>query len=54
MKGRIAVKDSELADNGLAGGEQAAAVCRFCGGPLADVVDLGMSPLCESFLAPTS
>jgi SAM-dependent methyltransferase len=24
--------------------------CRFCGGALADVVDLGMSPLCESFL----
>jgi SAM-dependent methyltransferase len=27
------------------------AKCRFCGGPLAEVVDLGMSPLCESFLA---
>jgi len=25
--------------------------CRFCGGPLADVIDLGMSPLCESFIA---
>jgi 2-polyprenyl-3-methyl-5-hydroxy-6-metoxy-1,4-benzoquinol methylase len=25
--------------------------CRFCGGPLHDFVDLGMSPLCESFLA---
>lgn len=25
--------------------------CRFCGGPLAAVVDLGMSPLCESFVA---
>jgi hypothetical protein len=25
--------------------------CRFCGGPLAEVVDLGMSPPCESFLA---
>src|SRR5438067_692253 len=25
--------------------------CRFCGGPLADFVDLGMSPLCESYLA---
>ncbi len=25
--------------------------CRFCGGPLYDFVDLGMSPLCESFLA---
>jgi hypothetical protein len=25
--------------------------CRFCGAPLRDtVVDLGMSPLCESFL----
>jgi SAM-dependent methyltransferase len=25
--------------------------CRFCGGGLTEVVDLGMSPLCESFLA---
>jgi hypothetical protein len=25
--------------------------CRFCGGPLAEVVDLGMSPLCESYVA---
>jgi SAM-dependent methyltransferase len=25
--------------------------CRFCRGPLAELVDLGMSPLCESFLA---
>jgi SAM-dependent methyltransferase len=25
--------------------------CRFCGGSLAEFVDLGMSPLCESFLA---
>jgi SAM-dependent methyltransferase len=25
--------------------------CRHCGGPLAEFVDLGMSPLCESFLA---
>src|SRR5262249_1898083 len=25
--------------------------CRFCNGPLHDFVDLGMSPLCESFLA---
>ena len=25
--------------------------CRFCGGVLADFVDLGMSPLCESYLA---
>ncbi|CAA7625522.1 class I SAM-dependent methyltransferase [Magnetospirillum sp. UT-4] len=30
---------------------QARTGCRFCGGPLHDVVDLGMSPLCESFLA---
>ncbi len=27
------------------------AKCRFCGGPLASFVDLGMSPLCESYLA---
>src|SRR5579863_4633701 len=27
------------------------APCRFCGGPLHAFVDLGMSPLCESFLA---
>jgi SAM-dependent methyltransferase len=26
-------------------------ICRFCGGPLAEFVDLGMSPLCESYLA---
>ncbi|MFO1056668.1 MAG: class I SAM-dependent methyltransferase [Dongiaceae bacterium] len=26
--------------------------CRFCGGALVTFVDLGMSPLCESFLAP--
>ena len=26
-------------------------ICRFCGGALHDFVDLGMSPLCESFLA---
>jgi SAM-dependent methyltransferase len=44
------VKDSELADSQAHGGVHAA-TCRFCGGPLADVVDLGMSPLCESFLA---
>src|SRR5215813_10476459 len=25
--------------------------CRHCGGPLTEFVDLGMSPLCESFLA---
>jgi SAM-dependent methyltransferase len=25
--------------------------CRFCSGPLAEVVDLGMSPLCESYVA---
>src|ERR1700746_719648 len=25
--------------------------CRFCGGPLAEFVDLGMSPLCESYVA---
>jgi 2-polyprenyl-3-methyl-5-hydroxy-6-metoxy-1,4-benzoquinol methylase len=25
--------------------------CRFCGGPLSEFVNLGMSPLCESFLA---
>ena len=23
--------------------------CRFCGGSLAEFVDLGMSPLCESY-----
>jgi len=27
------------------------ATCRFCGGPLSEFVNLGMSPLCESFLA---
>jgi SAM-dependent methyltransferase len=27
------------------------AACRFCGGALAEFVDLGMSPLCESYLS---
>ena len=27
------------------------ASCRFCGGALAELVDLGMSPLCESYVA---
>jgi len=27
------------------------ASCRFCGGALAEFVDLGMSPLCESYIA---
>ena len=31
--------------------ERRADSCRFCGGALHDFVDLGMSPLCESFLA---
>ncbi|HZB90688.1 MAG TPA: class I SAM-dependent methyltransferase [Stellaceae bacterium] len=31
--------------------QRVGAGCRFCGGPLHDFVDLGMSPLCESFLA---
>src|SRR5215813_857342 len=30
---------------------QSAARCRFCNGHLVEFVDLGMSPLCESFLA---
>ena len=30
---------------------KADAACRFCGGHLVEFVDLGMSPLCESFLA---
>jgi C-methyltransferase C-terminal domain/Putative zinc binding domain/Methyltransferase domain len=35
------------------GGRDCAPACRFCGAPLdLTVVDLGMSPLCESFLAP--
>lgn len=46
----MAVKDSELADC-QAGAGESACTCRFCGGPLVDVVDLGMSPLCESFLS---
>lgn len=46
----MAVKDTELAETGAAGDKRACA-CRFCGGPLAEVVDLGMSPLCESFVS---
>jgi SAM-dependent methyltransferase len=45
------VKDSELTDSRAHHSHGTATGCRFCGGPLADVVDLGMSPLCESFLA---
>jgi len=30
--------------------DQPSSQCRFCGGPLADFINLGMSPLCESFL----
>ena len=45
----MAVKDSELAETRPKGGAGRCG-CRFCGGALADVVDLGMSPLCESFL----
>jgi len=45
------VKDSELTDSRSHRPHGAATGCRFCGGSLADVVDLGMSPLCESFLA---
>jgi len=37
--------------NGAAAARTAPAGCRFCGGALHDFVDLGMSPLCESFLA---
>src|SRR5690348_6094902 len=32
--------------------ERGRTCCRFCGGALASLVDLGMSPLCESFLTP--
>ena len=32
-------------------GATPSAACRFCGGALHEFVDLGMSPLCESFLA---
>ena len=40
------VEMSAAASNGRA-------ACRFCGAPLElTVVDLGMSPLCESFLSP--
>ena len=30
--------------------EKSNAICRFCGGGLVEFIDLGMSPLCESFL----
>lgn len=44
------MKDSEFTDSraGVAG--TSGSGCRFCGGATHDVVDLGMSPLCESFL----
>ena len=46
------MKDSDLTDSRTADGHHAGARCRFCGGGLAEVVDLGMSPLCQSFRAP--
>ncbi len=45
------MKDADSAEAGAQGGQASTRGCRFCDGPLADVVDLGMSPLCESFLA---
>ncbi len=44
------MKDSEISDSRSAATRSGCA-CRFCGGSLVEVVDLGMSPLCESFLA---
>lgn len=44
------MKDAETPDSRPAAPAHAAKGCRFCGGSLAEVVDLGMSPLCESFL----
>lgn len=45
------MKDADSAEAGAHAAHVSAKGCRFCDGPLADVVDLGMSPLCESFLA---
>lgn len=45
------MKDSEICDGHPAAVSRVGCACRFCGGRLAEVVDLGMSPLCESFLA---
>jgi 2-polyprenyl-3-methyl-5-hydroxy-6-metoxy-1,4-benzoquinol methylase len=45
------VKDSDLRERAGNSSGRAHTGCRFCGGPLAEVVDLGMSPLCESFLS---
>lgn len=44
------MKDSDPTDSPVVTAKHSAG-CRFCGGALAEVVDLGMSPLCESFLA---
>lgn len=45
------MKDSDFTDSRATGRCQVGTGCRFCGGALAEVVDLGMSPLCESFRA---
>ncbi len=45
------VKDLEFSDNRAKSSPLADKGCRFCGGALTEVVDLGMSPLCESFLS---
>lgn len=45
------MKDADSAEAGAQGAHESTHGCRFCGGRLAEVVDLGMSPLCESFLA---
>lgn len=45
------VNASHPQNTGEAHKQKAGATCRFCGAPLtANLVDLGMSPLCESFL----
>lgn len=47
MNGGVTEQHTTLA----AGDRRAQSGCRFCGGPLHNFIDLGMSPLCESFLA---
>ncbi|MDA8231082.1 MAG: class I SAM-dependent methyltransferase [Magnetospirillum sp.] len=45
------MRDAETTEKPILGAGSPRSGCRFCGGTLVDVVDLGMSPLCESFLA---
>jgi SAM-dependent methyltransferase len=46
-------KETESKEQGAMANKRGGSTCRFCAAPLSvNLVDLGMSPLCESYLAP--